>query len=76
MVPARSFPAASSARCANERKIETLNAKVDAVRAQMAAAGPADFVALGDFQAQINDLQSQIDALEEEWMEAAEQLGE
>ena len=60
----------------NERKIETLNAKVDATCAlQMAAADPSDFTALGDFQAQINDLQSQIDALEEEWMEAAEQLG-
>ncbi len=59
----------------NERKIETLNAKVDAVRAEMAVADPSDFTALGDFQAQINDLQSQIDALEEEWMEAAEQLG-
>ena len=35
-----------------------------------------DFTALGDFQAQISDLQQQIDALEEEWMEAAEKLGE
>ena len=60
----------------NERKIETLNVKVDDVRAQMAMANPTDFAALGDFQTQINDLQSQIDALEEEWMEAAEKLGE
>ena len=60
----------------NERKIETLNGKLEAVRAQMAAADPADFVALGDLQSQVNDLQSQVGALEEEWMEAAEQLGE
>ncbi len=60
----------------NERKTETLNGKIDAVRADMAAADPTDFAALGDFQAQINDLQQQIDALEEEWLEAAEQLGE
>lgn len=60
----------------NERKMETLRAKVDDVRAQMAAADPTDFGALGDFQAQINDLQAQVDALEEEWLEAAERLGE
>ena len=60
----------------NERKTETLNGKIEDVRAQMAAADPSDFTALGDFQAQINDLQSQVDALEEEWLEAAEKLGE
>ena len=60
----------------NERKTETLNGKIEDVRAQMAAADPSDFAALGDFQAQINDLQSQVDALEEEWLEAAEKLGE
>ena len=60
----------------NERKMETLKGKIDDVRAQMAAADPTDFTALGDFQSQINDLQSQIDILEEEWLEAAERLGE
>ena len=60
----------------NERKMETLNGKIEDVRAQMAAADPSDFAALGDFQTQINDLQSQVDALEEEWLEAAEKLGE
>lgn len=60
----------------NERKVETLNAKIEDVRAQMAAANPTDFTALGDFQAQIGELQQQVDALEEEWMEAAEKLGE
>ncbi|RDB61986.1 ABC transporter ATP-binding protein [Gordonibacter sp. 28C] len=60
----------------NERKTETLNAKIDDVRAQMAAADPSDFTALGDFQTQIDDLQAQVDALEEEWLEAAEKLGE
>ena len=60
----------------NERKVETLNGKIEDVRASMAAADPTDFTALGDFQTQINDLQQQIEALEEEWMEAAEKLGE
>ena len=60
----------------NERKIETLKGKLEATRAEMAAADPSDFVALGDFQKQLEDLQAQIDALEEEWLEAAETLGE
>lgn len=59
-----------------ERKMETLNGRIDDVRGQMAAADPTDFGALGDFQAQINDLQSQIDVLEEAWLETAEKLGE
>ncbi|MEG0418313.1 ABC-F family ATP-binding cassette domain-containing protein [Gordonibacter sp.] len=60
----------------NERKMETLRGKVEDARALMAAADPTDFGALGDFQAQINDLQGQVDVLEEEWLEAAETLGE
>ena len=60
----------------NERKMETLHGKVDDARRRMAEADPADFVALGDFQKQIEELQTQIDALEEEWLEAAEALGE
>ena len=60
----------------NERKIETLKGKLETTRAEMAAADPSDFVALGDFQKQLEDLQAQIDALEEEWLEAAEALGE
>ncbi len=60
----------------NERKMETLRGKVNDARRRMAEADPADFVALGDFQKQIEELQTQIDALEEEWLEAAEALGE
>ena len=60
----------------NERKIETLKGKLETTRAEMVAADPSDFVALGDFQKQLEDLQVQIDALEEEWLEAAETLGE
>lgn len=60
----------------NENKIKTLRGKIEQVRNEMDAADPSDFVALGTLQKQIEDLQSQIDALEEEWLEAAEKLGE
>lgn len=60
----------------NERKIETLKGRLESTRAEMAAADPSDFVALGDFQKQLDDLQAQIDVLEEEWLETAETLGE
>lgn len=60
----------------NERKMSTLRSKIEAAEADMAAADPTDFEALGSFQAQINELKQQIEALEEEWLEAAEQLGE
>lgn len=60
----------------NENKIKTLRGKIEQVRNEMDAADPSDFVALGTLQKQLEDLQSQIDALEEEWLEAAEKLGE
>lgn len=60
----------------NERKMNTLRGKIEAAEADMAAADPTDFEALGSFQAQVNELKQQIEALEEEWLEAAEQLGE
>ena len=64
------------AMASTERKMETLKGKIESTRAEMAAADPSDFVALGDFQKQLEDLQTQLDALEEEWLEAAETLGE
>lgn len=60
----------------NERKMETLNRKIEDVRTQMATADPTDFTVLGNFQSQINDLQEQLSVLEEEWIQAAEKLGE
>lgn len=60
----------------NERKTETLRGKMEEVRAQMNSADPSDYAALGELQAQINDLQQKMETLEEEWLEAAEKLGE
>ncbi len=60
----------------NERKIETLNVKVDDVRARWPSPTPPTSPLSATSKPRFNDLQSQIDALEEEWMEAAEKLGE
>lgn len=59
-----------------ETKANTLRGKIEDVRTQMSDADPSDYATLGDLQAQIADLQRQVDALDEEWLEAAETLGE
>ena len=59
-----------------ENKTNTLRGKIEQAQADMAAADPSDFEALGKFQQQIDDFQTQIDELDEQWLEAAEALGE
>ena len=59
-----------------ENKTNTLRGKIEQAQADMAAADPFDFEALGKFQQQIDDFQAQIDELDEQWLEAAEALGE
>lgn len=59
-----------------ENKTNTLRGKIEQAQADMAAADPSDFEALGKFQQQIEDFQAQIDELDEQWLEAAEALGE
>ena len=59
-----------------ETRANTVRAKIEEARAQMQAADPSDFEALGKLQAQVNELQAQADAIDEEWIEAAEALGE
>ena len=59
-----------------ENRTNTLRGKIEQAQADMAAADPSDFEALGKFQQQIDDFQAQIDELDEQWLEAAEALGE
>lgn len=59
-----------------DRKMNTLRGKIDEARNRLNAADPTDFVALGEIQAEIDDLQSQLDELELVWLETAEALGE
>ena len=59
-----------------ERKIDTLKGKIADVHVQMTQVDPSDYVKLGDLQKEIKEYEAQIEAHEEEWMEAAEALSE
>ena len=58
------------------RKIATAGRKVDEKQAEMKAADPTDFVKLGELQAELDELRAAKEALEDEWLEAADKLGE
>lgn len=60
----------------NEKKTETLRGKIEAKQAEMAECDPSDYVALSAVQTEIAQMEDQIEALELEWLEAAEKLGE
>ena len=59
-----------------ERKMDTLHGKIEGIHQAMTEVDPSDYVKLGDMQKEIKEIETQIEALEEEWMEAAEALGE
>ena len=59
-----------------ERKMDTLRGKIVGIHQAMTEVDPSDYVKLGDMQKEIKEIEAQIEALEEEWMEAAEALGE
>lgn len=59
-----------------ETRSNTLRGKIEEAQAAMAAANPSDFEELGRLQGEITDFQAQIDELDEQWLEAAEALGE
>ncbi|MEC4176070.1 ABC-F family ATP-binding cassette domain-containing protein [Adlercreutzia sp. R7] len=60
----------------NEKKIATLKGKIEAKQLEMAAADQSDYLVLTAMQEEIADFETQIEALELEWFEAAEKLGE
>ena len=59
-----------------ERKMDTLRGKIEGIHQAMTEVDPSDYMKLGDMQKEIKEIETQIEALEEEWMEAAEALGE
>ena len=60
----------------NEKKIGTLKGKIGKKQLEMAEADQSDYLVLTAMQEEIADFQDQIEALELEWLEAAEKLGE
>ena len=60
----------------NEKKIETLKGKIEKKQLEMAEADQSDYLTLTAMQEEVADFESQIEALELEWFEAAEKLGE
>ncbi len=60
----------------NEKKIGTLKGKIEKKQLEMAEADQSDYLVLTAMQEEIADFQDQIEALELEWLDAAEKLGE
>ena len=57
-----------------ERKMHTLEGKIEDAQNAMFDIDPTDFMKLGEAQQKINDLKSQLEELELIWLEASEKL--
>lgn len=57
-----------------ERKMETAAGKVEAAKAAMLEVDPTDFQALTDAQGAVSQAEEALEQLEEQWLEASEQL--
>jgi len=57
-----------------ERKLDTLVGKTDAIRAEMKAADPSDYVALADIQGRIHRSEQEVSNLEDRWLELSSRL--
>ena len=60
----------------NEKKIGTLKGKIEKKQLEMAEADQSDYLTLTALQEEIADFENHIEALELEWFDAAEKLGE
>lgn len=57
-----------------ERKIAKTTAQVTQIESQLAATDPADYEKLADLAKELHAARDQLERLEEQWMEAAEEL--
>jgi ABC transport system ATP-binding/permease protein len=57
-----------------ERKLNTATKKADAVRDELHAVDPSDYVALGEVQARIHAAEQLVRELEDEWLALSERL--
>ena len=58
------------------RRLEKLDGEPERLRAQMESVDPSNFSALMEAQAKVDACEAEIDALEEEWLELSELLGQ
>lgn len=59
-----------------ERKMNTLQGKIEDAQTRLQEADPTNYQILGDIQHEINDFKSQLEELELVWLETSEALGE
>ncbi|MDO8949982.1 MAG: ABC-F family ATP-binding cassette domain-containing protein [Actinomycetota bacterium] len=59
---------------ATERRLHTLGKKADEIRAELKAANPSDYVALGDIQSRLHAAERENSDLEDAWVELSEKL--
>ena len=57
-----------------ERKLNTLCGKADKIRVELKGTDPTDYVALGDVQSRLHDMERQISDMEDEWVRLSEKL--
>lgn len=58
-----------------ERRMQTLEGKIEQAQEEQASVDPSDYVALGEIQEKIAQFQRDLGELEEEWLEASELIG-
>ena len=63
-------------RTSAERKMGTVRGKLERARAELLEMDGTDYVALGEQQARITQLEGELATLEDAWLEYSEQLGE
>lgn len=63
-------------RTSAERKMGSVRSKLERAREELLEMDGTDYVALGEQQAKISQLESELSALEDAWLDYSEQLGE
>jgi ATPase subunit of ABC transporter with duplicated ATPase domains len=58
-----------------ERKLDTLGKRADALRAELRATNPSDYLALGDVQARLHEVEREVSEAEDVWVGLSEKLG-
>lgn len=63
-------------RTSTERKMGSVRSKLERAREELLEMDGTDYIALGEQQAKISQLESELSTLEDAWLDYSEQLGE